>query len=256
MKSYIFKLFKILGIKNLFYYFSFFYKNLFGIKPMDYLILKSFYQKYIKKDQLVFDVGANIGNRALVFRDLGARVIAFEPNPDLFSVLKYRFGDSIEIVNKGIGLKNEILEFNIASNNLVSSFSKKFSDLKGKSNSIKYDKSIKVPISSLDSVILEFGKPVFCKIDTEGFEEQVIAGLSQPIPMLSFEFTFPEFYNETINCINHLNKIGYNKFNLSFDESLLFQNDFMDYHTFLNYIYQFKESNNGCYGDIYAMSNS
>jgi len=34
----------------------------------------------------------------------------------------------------------------------------------------------------------EYGLPHFCKIDVEGFEEQALAGLSRPLPVLSFEF--------------------------------------------------------------------
>ena len=41
----------------------------------------NFYSELIKKDDLCFDIGANYGNRSEVFIKLGAKVVAFEPQP-------------------------------------------------------------------------------------------------------------------------------------------------------------------------------
>jgi len=42
---------------------------------------------------------------------------------------------------------------------------------------------------TLDAATIEtFGKPFYCKIDVEGWELDVLKGLSQPIPLISFEF--------------------------------------------------------------------
>ena len=47
-----------------------------------------FYSQFIKKGDLVFDVGANLGNRTKIFLKLGARVVAIEPQPFCMSRLK------------------------------------------------------------------------------------------------------------------------------------------------------------------------
>jgi hypothetical protein len=45
-----------------------------------------------------------------------------------------------------------------------------------------------VEVSTLDALIDSFGIPSFCKIDVEGYEYEVLKGLTQPIPSLSFEY--------------------------------------------------------------------
>ena len=69
-----------------------------------------------------------------------------------------------------------------------------------------------VPVVSLDDLISQYGKPAFMKIDVEGYEYEALKGLSRPIRVICFEFT-PEFMESTINCVEHLSKIGPAKFN-------------------------------------------
>merc|ERR1719476_59374 len=51
---------------------------------------------------------------------------------------------------------------------------------------------IKVESRTLDGLIAQYGKPAYIKIDVEGAEEAAIKGLSTAIPMISWEFTYPE----------------------------------------------------------------
>jgi hypothetical protein len=44
-------------------------------------------------------------------------------------------------------------------------------------------------MTTLDALIAAHGVPAFIKIDVEGFEGEVLAGLTQPVRALSFEFT-------------------------------------------------------------------
>ena len=46
-----------------------------------------------------------------------------------------------------------------------------------------------VPVTTLDALIERHGVPSFVKVDAEGFEEEVLQGLSRSIKALSFEFT-------------------------------------------------------------------
>jgi hypothetical protein len=68
-------------------------------------------------------------------------------------------------------------------------------------------------------LIEQYGLPVFCKIDVEGFEKEVLSGLTKQIPCISFEFC-REFFDDARECINRLLSIGQYKFNCSIGESM------------------------------------
>ena len=76
-------------------------------------------------------------------------------------------------------------------------------------------------VTTLDNLITEYGLPKFCKIDVEGFEEQVLRGLIRPIPYLSFEF-HKSFFDEAKKCIDQLVHLGNVKFNVCFGTSMEF----------------------------------
>src|SRR3982751_3963898 len=63
----------------------------------------SFYKQILSPGDLVFDIGANIGNRVETFFNIGCNVVAVEPQEECIKILKQKFGDSIEIVEKGLG---------------------------------------------------------------------------------------------------------------------------------------------------------
>jgi hypothetical protein len=92
----------------------------------------------------------------------------------------------------------------------------------GRFAAYSWDETLMVPVTTLDSLIQDFGLPCFCKIDVEGFEAEVLAGLSKPIEALSFEFT-PELTKTTVGCVAHLAAIGAYEFNFDVNESMQLQ---------------------------------
>ena len=50
------------------------------------------YRCFVQRGDLVFDIGAHVGDRVAAFRRLGARVVAIEPQPAFVKVLKLLFG--------------------------------------------------------------------------------------------------------------------------------------------------------------------
>ena len=89
----------------------------------------------------------------------------------------------------------------------------------GRFSEFSWDKKQAVQMTTLDRLIEQYGSPSFIKIDVEGFEYQVIKGLSQPVKTLSLEFT-PEFIESTFKCIDHLQRLGNIRLNYSVGETM------------------------------------
>lgn len=258
IKSAIFRLSKKAGLSNELISVNLFLKRLAGVKHKDFQPLYEFYGSFIKEGSLVFDIGANVGNRSEVFLALGAKVIAIEPNARLCKILKMRFrNEKFTVLNCGVGARNEVKEFYVSSNTLVSSFSKKFIGVKEEEGvDGTWKRKSEVEIRTLDSLISEYGLPDFCKIDVEGFEREVLSGLSTALNSLSFEFTSPEFNEEGIWCIHKLKEIGFTQFNISFKESLKFEFDkWVSVEAMIAYVSDNAKMKEKWYGDIYARRN-
>ncbi|MGN6605058.1 MAG: FkbM family methyltransferase [Ginsengibacter sp.] len=184
-----------------------------------------FYSSFIKNSDLFFDVGANLGNRVAPMLDIGAKVVAVEPQEYCYKYLQYKFGKKIQIVTKGLGDCESIQDFHISKYNVYSSFSTEWinSVKEGRFKGVHWKKVIKVKMTTLDNLITEFGLPVFIKIDVEGYELNVLKGLSKSVKMISFEFTVPEQTDKAIACINQIEKIDSNiECNFSIGESMEF----------------------------------
>ena len=187
------------------------------------------YLKIINKGDLVFDVGSNIGDKTKIFLDLGANVVSIEPQEACYKILKRRYGnrvlnyllgynDRIILLNKGLNEEEGYKQLNICETSVLSTMSDKWMKESRFSNAHQWSKTQLVPVTTLDSLIIKYGLPKFCKIDVEGFEYPVIKGLKQPIPFISFEFS-KELFVETEKCINYLLTLGNPIFNVSIGES-------------------------------------
>ena len=161
-------------------------------------IRKLFYGSLIKKNDLCFDVGANVGNRILPLLKLGAKVVAVEPQDGCCKILKHKFGKNIEIVTKGLGERDCIKNFHISNANTISSFSDEWINLVKKHRFKEYtwNKVIKLEMTTLNRLIEKYGMPKFIKIDVEGYELDVLKGLTIPVEIISFEYTVPEQINK------------------------------------------------------------
>ena len=164
-----------------------------------------FYSSFLSADDIAFDVGANMGNRASVFLQIGCKVIAVEPQKVCYSHLLSKFGKKIIIVPFGLGEKEEERVMYISNVNTVSSFSNEWieSVKKDRFKNIDWDQSQTIKMTTLENLIVEFGKPKFCKIDVEGFELEVLKSLKQPLPYLSMEYTVPEQIERLAACVDY-----------------------------------------------------
>jgi hypothetical protein len=83
---------------------------------------------------------------------------------------------------------------------------------------VEWDEAIPITVTTLDALIAQHGKPVFCKIDVEGYELAVLEGLSHPIQALSFEY-ISATVEASLACLSRLEALGRYEFNWSRGES-------------------------------------
>lgn len=184
------------------------------------------YRLFVKPGDLVFDVGAHIGHRTSFLR-LGARVIAVEPQPAAAGFLRALYGwrRNAKIVRAACGRSEGriLLQVNSA-NPIVSTASPAFIDAAAGSigwEGQKWDRTIESSLTSLDALRRDHGAPSFVKIDVEGFEKDVLAGLSQAPPSLSFEFTTIQ-RDVAVKCVQQCSALGLKSFQAVIGETHVF----------------------------------
>jgi FkbM family methyltransferase len=182
------------------------------------------YAGFVKRGDLVFDVGSHVGDRIAAFRRLGARVVACEPQPALVKTLRLLYGRDADVTVEPVAVgaaPGEIeLRLNL-DNPTVSTASAEFVQASlgapGWEGQV-WEKRIKVAMTTLDALIARHGMPAFMKIDVEGFEAQALAGLTQPVAALSFEFTTIQ-RDVAQACIKRCAALGYVRYNAALGES-------------------------------------
>jgi FkbM family methyltransferase len=169
-----------------------------------------FYRSLLPSGALCFDVGANIGEKSEALLKAGARVVAFEPNPLVLPELRARcsYQKNWTIVAAALGSGAAISTLYACQAHSGSSLDR---DWPG-----KVIGTYNVPVVTLDAAIQMFGKPFYCKIDVEGWELEVLKGLTQPLPLLSFEFNLSSKHlAKTLACLERLMDFGPSHVNLT-----------------------------------------
>jgi FkbM family methyltransferase len=214
-----------------------------------------FYSDFLSPGDLCFDIGANLGNRTRCFVHMGCKVVSVEPQAWCFRELKNRYGKSpdVNLVHKAVGRECGSATLHLSTNHVLASLSADFMERTKASGRFKstWSGTDLVEVVTLDKLIEEFGEPVFIKIDVEGFESEVLAGLSRPARSLSIEWV-PELAENTRSCLRHLAALGNYEFNMSWGESLrLSRPQWLDCESMMAVIDLF-EGESYQFGDIYA----
>lgn len=176
-----------------------------------------FMRQFIKSGDLVFDIGACVGDHTDIYLAIGAGVIAVEPQPLCNDILKKKYAQDgrVAIAPYGVGAAPGKRELAICTQaRSLSTFSKEWQENSRYSmrHANEWDETVTVVMVTLDQLINICGTPAFCKIDVENFEYEVIKGLSKAIPALSFEF-HEETIANTRACLDRLQMLGNYEFN-------------------------------------------
>jgi FkbM family methyltransferase len=153
----------------------------------EYAGLVALYRTLIPTGALCFDVGANIGEKSEALLAAGCQVVAFEPNPLVLPELRARLkrAENWSLVEAAVGRAAGSSRLYARYWHGKSSLSADWAENETPGEVIG---TFDVPMITLDAAVARFGTPAFCKIDVEGWEGEVLAGLSRPIHLIAFEF--------------------------------------------------------------------
>jgi FkbM family methyltransferase len=215
------------------------------------------YGNFVRPGDLVFDVGAHVGDRVASFRRLGARVVAVEPQRAMVRALRLLYGRSPSVAIEALAVGREPGKARMlinADNPTVSSISPAFvaaaCDAPGWETQ-RWSETVEVEVTTLDALIARHGIPAFIKLDVEGFEAEALHGLSQAVRALSFEVTTIQ-RDVGLISIERCSALGYVRFNAALGESQRLIGEWMNARDIARWLTELPHAANS--GDIYAVA--
>lgn len=184
--------------------------NLYGIfEGSDLDMVFSFLDPILDnlKEGIALDIGANIGNHSIYFSRYFKSVLAFEPHPQIYSLLllNSNIAPNIQAYNFGLGDRSKAIELNENWENMGSASTVHCW--------VEDGSKLLVNIRSLDELELGCEAISLMKIDVEGFESSVLDGAKLTIqkyhPLILIEQLESEFIGASTPSIDFLTEQGY-----------------------------------------------
>lgn len=153
--------------------------------------LKALYGRLVRPGDVVFDIGAHVGERTHILREMGCFVVAVEPNPEIARHLRrYYTGDRHVVVEElAVAERIDAVDLYVNSEHpSLTSTCPEYVERATEAGWGRWDKTLRVHAVTLDWLADRHGMPSFVKLDIEGHEFEALKGMSFR-PALSFEYT-------------------------------------------------------------------
>lgn len=209
------------------------------------------YGEFLSPGDLAFDVGAHVGNRSLAMHRAGARVIALEPQSPFRQFLARTMPDGVTVLACAAGEEPGEASLSVSSlhptvSSLAEDFGIRMQTTDPGFRRVTWDRRETVHVETLDGLIAAYGLPRLIKIDVEGFEDKVLAGLTQPVETIAFE-VLPAAPDVLRRSVARLQTLGPYRFAFLANESLGFATGWIDGDALIRAV-----DAQGRTGDVYA----
>lgn len=187
---------------------------IYRARPWRIARLARFYRGIVAPGDLAFDIGAHAGNRTRALVRAGARVVALEPQRLFFAFLQRNLPAGVTLLPLAAGPAPGRASLAVSRlHPTVSSLApERMRGARG-FRRVRWDAVESVEVTTLDALVAAHGVPRFIKIDVEGFEAEVLAGLAKPVPWVAFEY-LPAGLEAARACVERLTSLGAYEFNL------------------------------------------
>ena len=186
----------------------------------------------------VFDIGANLGEYTELMLKKGANeVIAVEASTQLASILSiaYRNNDKVKVLPKAASFNKNQVNLFLGSAHTISTANPDWILKSRFSKEYQWSAPVKIDAVTIDEMIETYGVPDHIKIDVEGYELQVLLGLSKFVPcVISFEWA-EETKENIARSLYYLKELGYTKYayTLNHDNFEAFDGAYTDFASFV-----------------------
>jgi FkbM family methyltransferase len=177
------------------------------------------YRGFVGPGDLAFDIGASIGENTELLARAGARVVAVEPLEECAAMIPR--SEHVRVLERAVGAEPGSLELMVCARSLdISTASQEWiGALAAAGFGVgPWEERRTVAVCTVDELVEEFGVPDFIKIDVEGYELEVLRGMSRCVRALSLE-THACLGDEAAARVWRLDELGFTSFAVSEEHS-------------------------------------